>query len=121
MKKTLLAIVLSVVMIAMASCGGSGHSKAFNEAKKIIDKISESVKQAKSCDDLDMAAFSILGLLSVEGIDAISDAESKELSNLTDKMQKLMEQKKEELSCDDDNFWGSEDEVPLDEPYDEEE
>ena len=121
MKKSFLAIVMSVIMIAMASCGGNGHSKAFNDSKKIIDKISESLKQAKTCDDLDMAAFGILGLLGVEGIDAISEQEQKELSDLTDKMEKLMEQKKAEMNCKDDDFWGSDDETPVDEPMDAEE
>ncbi len=121
MKKAFLAIVMSVIMIVMASCGGNSHSKAFNESKKIIDKISESLKQAKTCDDLDVAAFGILGLLGVEGIDAISETEQQQLSELTEKMQNLMEQKKEELECDDDDFWGSDDETPLDEPFDEEE
>lgn len=121
MKKTLFAVIMSVIMIGMASCGGNSHSKAFNESKKILDKISESVKQAKTCDDLDMAAFGILGLLGVEGIDAISEAEQKELSDLTDKMEKLMEQKKAEMDCKDDDFWGSEDETPLDEPVEEDE
>ena len=78
MKKAFLAIVMSVIMIVMASCGGNSHSKAFNESKKIIDKISESLKQAKTCDDLDVAAFGILGLLGVEGIDAISETEQQQ-------------------------------------------
>lgn len=117
MKKTLLALVMSVIMITMASCSGNNHSKAFNEAKKIMDKITTSVKDAKTCDDLDMAAFGFLGLLGVEGIDALSEAEQKELDEITQKMEKLMEERKAELNCKDDSFWDEdEDEVPLDEP-----
>lgn len=121
MKKTFQALIMSVMMIALASCGGNGHSKAFNDCKNIIDKINESVKQAKTCEDLDMAAFSILGILGVEGIDAISEEEQNQLSELTDKMEKLMEQKKTELNCQDEDFWDAEDETPLDEPVEEEE
>ena len=121
MKKVLFAVVMSVIMISMASCGGNSHSKAFNESKKILDNIAESIKQSENCDDLDAAAFGILGLLGVEGIDAISEAEQKELSEITDKMEKLMEQKKAEMDCKDDDFWGSEDETPLDEPFEEDE
>jgi len=120
MKKTLLALVMSVIMIVMASCGGSSHSKAFNECKKVIDNVSSAVKDAKTCDDLDMAAFGILGMLGVEGVDAMSEAEQNELTELTDKMEKLMEEKKAELNCQDDDFWGEEDEVPVDEPVEEE-
>ena len=120
MKKTILAFVMSVIMIAMASCGGGNHSKAFNQSKKILDKINTSIKYAKSCDDLDMAAFSFLGLLGVEGLDAITEAEQKELEELTNKMEKLMEQKRTELNCQEDNLWDfDEDDVPLDEPVEE--
>lgn len=119
MKKTLLAFVMSVIMIAMSSCGGGGHSKAFNEAKKILDKINTSIKDAKSCDDLDMAAFGYLGLLGVEGIDAISAEEQKDLEELTSKMEKVMEQKKTELNCSDNSFWDMDEDVPLDEPVEE--
>ena len=111
MKKTLLALVMGVIMITMASCGGNNHSKAFNEAKKIMDKITTSVKDAKTCDDLDMAAFGFLGLLGVEGLDALSEEEQKELD------EKLMEERRAELNCKDNSFWDEdEDEVPLDEP-----
>lgn len=113
MKKSLLALVMSVIMIAMASCGGNNHSKAFNEAKKIMDRITSSIKDAKTCDDLDMAAFGFLGLLGVEGIDALSEAEQKELDEITKKMETLMEEKKAEFDCKDDDFWGSDDETPL--------
>lgn len=119
MKKTLLAFVMSIIMIAMASCGGNSHTKAFNEAKKILDKINTSIKDAKTCDDLDMAAFSFLGLLGVEGIDQITEAEQKEMEELANKMEKLMEQKKTELNCSDDSSWDMEEDVPVDEPVEE--
>lgn len=109
MKKTLLVAVLSLIMLGMAACGGGDHSKAFNQSKKIIDKITKSIEEAKTCDDLDMAAFGMLGILGVEGIDAMSEAETQELSELTDKMSELMEKKKAEFNCKEDDFWGSDD------------
>ena len=87
-----------------------------NEYKKILDRITSSIKDAKTCDDLDMAAFGMLGLLGVEGLDAITEEEQAQLTELTDNMEKLMEQKKAELNCKDDNFWGDDDETPVDEP-----
>ena len=111
MKKTLLVALMSVIMICMASCGGNKHSKAFNESKKIMDKITESVNKAKNCDDLDMAAFGILGILGVEGVDAMSEEETAELSKMTDKMNELMEKKRAEFDCKEDDFWGSGDDV----------
>ena len=110
MKKTLLVAVMSVIMIAMAACGGGGnHSKAFNQSKKILDNITSSINKAKTCDDLDMAAFGILGMLGVEGIDAMSEAETQELSELTDKMNELMEKKRAELNWKEYDFWSSDD------------
>lgn len=119
MKKALLALVVSVIMITMGSCGGNGHSKAFNEAKKIMDKINTEIKDAKTCDDVDMAAFGFLGLLGVEGIDALNEAEQKEFEEMSNKMSELMAQKKAELNCKEDSFWDDEDEVPVDEPVEE--
>ena len=109
MKKTLLVAVMSLIMIGMAACGGGKHSNAFNQTKKIIDNITESVNKAKDCDDLDMAAFGMLGILGVEGIDAMTEEETQALSEMTDKMNELMEKKKAEFNCKDDDFWGSDD------------
>ena len=80
MKKTLLVAIMAVIMIAFASCGGNnGHSKAFNQASKIYNNMIEEVNKAKTCDDVDMAAFGVLGLLGVDGIDKLDEAETKEL------------------------------------------
>lgn len=119
MKKTLLAVIMGVIMIAFASCGGSnnGHSKAFNEAKKVYDGMMESVEKATTCDDVDMAAFGVLGLLAVDGIDKLDEAETKELEEIGEKFSKAMEDKKAALDCKDDFSWfDDEEEVPADEP-----
>ena len=100
MKKVLLGAVMTVLMFCFAACGGSdnGHSKAFNGAKKVIDKVAKNVEKAKTCDDVEMAAFGLLGMLGVEGIDA-------------------------ELGCKEDDFFGlgDEDDSAFDEPVEEEE
>ena len=84
MKKSLLTVIMGLIMIAFASCGGSnnGHSKAFNEAKKVYDGIQESINKATTCDDVDMAAFGVLGLLGIDGLDKLDEAENKELEEL---------------------------------------
>lgn len=120
MKKTLLVAVMSVIMICMAACGGNKHSKAFNESKKIMDKITSAVNKAKDCDDLDMAAFMTLGILGVEGIDAMSEEETAELSKMSDKMNELLEKKRAEFNCKDDDFWGSSDDDLDDSFFDDE-
>ena len=109
MKKTLLVLVMSVIMIGLASCGGNdNHSKAFKESKKILDNVTENINKAKTCDDLDMAAFGMLGMLGVEGIEAMPQEEQDELTKISDEMSKVMEKKRAELNCQDD-FWSSDD------------
>lgn len=116
MKKTILALIMSVIMIGLASCGGNNnHSKAFNECKKILDNVKESVQKADNCDDVDMAAFGILGLFGVEGLDAMPEAEQEELSKLSDEIDKIMEARKAELNCpEDEDMFGGDEEMPAD-------
>lgn len=120
MKKSLLAVIMGVIMITFASCGNNGHSKAYNDAKKVLDGVQEAVEKAATCDDVDMAAFGVLGLLGVEGIDKLEEAEQKDLDALTEKISKAVEEKKAALDCKDD-FWSTDDEeVPADEEQPEE-
>lgn len=122
MKKTLLALVMSVIMIGLASCGGnSGHSKAFNESKKVLDNVKEEIQKAKDCDEVDMATFGILGLLGVEGVEDMPESEQDELSKITEEIDKVLEAKKAEFGCQDDDSWLEDDaEMPLEELFEEE-
>ena len=123
MKKTLLFLVMSVIMIGFVSCGGNdGHSKAFRESKKILDNIKTQINKASDCDAVDMAAFGILGLFGVEGIDEMSEAEQEELSKLSEEIDKVMEAKKAELNCpEDEGFFGGDDDYPVDDWFEESE
>lgn len=112
MKKTLLAVIMGIVMITFASCGGSS---TVDKAKKVLDDVMENVNKATTCDDVDMAAFGILGLLSVDGIENLTEAEQQELDAYTEKISKAVEEKKAALDCKDD-FWFDDEEVPADEP-----
>ena len=85
-----------------------------------MDNISENIQKAKTCDDVDMAAFGVLGMLGIEGIDALSAEEQAELDKMSEDMNKLMESKKAELDCKDSFFDFDEEDVPLDEPVEEE-
>lgn len=118
MKKALSIFAMAALMIIAASCNNNKHSKAFNDAKKILDKIIETVDKAETCEDLETAAWGMLGMLGVEGLDAIPEAEEQELTKLTDKLSALMEEKSAKLGCneemDEEPDYG--DEVPFDEP-----
>lgn len=119
MKKTLFAVIMSVIMIGLASCGGNKHSKAFNESKKILDDVLENAQNAQTCDDLDKAVFGIFNLLAVEDVDAIPESEQNELTKITEEIDKVMEAKKAEFGCQDEDLI-DEDEIPFDEEVEEE-
>ncbi len=119
MKKTLFALVMGIVMIGLASCGGNKHSKAFNESKKILDIVLENVEKAETCDDLDMAFVGIFDLLSVEGINAIPETEAQELTTITEKIDEVMEAKRADFDCQDEELIDNDD-IPFDEEVEEE-
>ena len=112
---------MSVIMIGFVSCGGNdGHSKAFRESKKILDNIKTQIEKDTDCDEVDMAAFGILGLFGVEGLEYMSEAEQEELSKLSDGIDKVMDAKKAELNCpEDEDFFGGDDELPVDDWFEE--
>ena len=121
MKKTLFALVMSVIMIGFASCGGSNSgSKAFNDSKKILEDVKEAVQQADNCDDVDMAAFGVLGLLAVEGIENLTEAEQEALGQISEEIEEISNQKKAELNCEEETSYEDED-MPADELIDYEE
>ena len=123
MKKTLLALIMGIIMIGFASCGGNnnGKSKAFNQATKIIDDIMESVEKAQTCDDVDMAAFGILALFGVDGLEDMPQAEQDEFSKYSEKLDEVMAKKKAELNCPEDESWFDDEDVPVDEEVEVEE
>lgn len=118
MKKSLLLAAMGILLCLTACNNSSKHSKAYNEAKEILNKVTELTNKASNCDDLDMAAFSIYGILSVEGVDAVSLEEQNDLSQQMDKLTELMEQKRVKFNCVEEDFL--DDEMPSDAPYEEE-
>lgn len=121
MKKTLLFALLSFIMLGFFACNNDQYSKPYKEAKEILDNITSLTNKAKDCNDLDVAAFGIIGMLSVEGVDSLPKEEQKLLSDQMDKLGELMEQRRTELNCvDETDGIEFDDDFPADAPYDEE-
>lgn len=118
MKKTLFAVIMSIIVIGLASCGNK-HSKAFNESKGVLDKVLVNIEKAETCEELDMAAFGVFGLLSVDGVDAIPETEQQELSKIVEKIDEIREAKRAEFGCQDEDLLNN-DEIPFDEEVEEE-
>lgn len=117
MKKTLFALIMSVIMIGLASCGGT--SKAFKECKQVLDGVMEKVQNAQDCDELDMATFGILALLGVEGIETMSESEQEKLSKISEEIDKVLEEKKAEFNCPEEEWYDDDDDLPMDELFEE--
>ena len=104
---------MSVIMIGFASCGGNSGSKTFNDAKKVLEDVKEAVQQAQTCDDVDMAAFGVLGLLAIEGIENLTEAEQEALGQISEEIEQISNDKKAELGCNEEETY--EEEMPVDE------
>ena len=108
-------------MLGFFACNNDQYSKPYKEAKEILDNITSLTNKAKDCNDLDVAAFGIIGMLSVEGVDSLPEVEQKLLSDQMDKLGELMEQRRAELNCvDETDGIEFDDDFPADAPYDEE-
>lgn len=112
MKKTLLAVVMGIVMIALAACGGNGgskHSDAYNQAEKLIKNSIEEIEAAADCDAVDNALFSAaFGLMLIPDIDKLAEEENKDFEALSEKFSKTVDDKKAALGCEEED-WGGDD------------
>lgn len=107
MKKTLLIALAGMMLFAFTQCGGGTKkgSKEFQDNMELYNKIEKSVKDAKTCEELQEA---VLGML-VIGMannktytdeEKMTEAEKAELDKLGAKLKKVMEDSATKLGCD---------------------
>ena len=103
MKKTIIYALVTIVTIAFASCGPK-ESKQFTEQKESAEKISEMISSAKDCDDLSMAALGLLALAFDEDEYAekekMTAEESEKFEQITNELIEQLENKSDELRCE---------------------
>ena len=103
MKKTIIYALVTIVTIAFASCGPK-ESKQFTEQKESAEKISELINAAKDCDDLSMAALGLLALAFDEDEYAekekMTAEESEKFEQITNELIEQLENKSDELRCE---------------------
>lgn len=106
MKKTLLIALAGMMLFAFTQCGGGTKkgSKEFQDNMELYNKIEKTVKDAKTCEDLQEA---VLGML-VMGManksyaedEKITETEKAELEKLGDKLQNVIEDCAKKLGCE---------------------
>ena len=109
MKKTLLIALAGMMLFAFTQCGGKGTkakgSKEFQETMELYEKLEKAVNNAKTCDELQEAALSLLfsGLASKEYADEekMTEQEEEKLDDYIDVLGEIIEAKSEKLGCDD--------------------
>ena len=110
MKKLFILIaMLSLSTFVMAQNPVKTHTKPYNEAKAILEEVKAGIQNAKDCDELDVAVFGVIALFGVEDIDMITEDEENLLTKLTEEMDKILENKKAALNCEDDDFFETDD------------
>ena len=109
MKKTLLIALAGMMLFAFTQCGGKGTpkgSKEFQDNMELYNRIEKTVKDAKTCDELQEAVLGMLfvGLAKDKSYaedEKMTEAEKAELDKLGEKLQKVMEDSAKKLGCDD--------------------
>lgn len=84
------------------------HTKQYRDLKEVIDRYERDVKSATSCEDLNDAYDSYISSLLImvfddeydyDDSDLLTDEESQELSDLGDRIDQLLTEKKNQFGC----------------------
>ena len=110
MKKTFMIALAGMMMFAFTQCGGGKESQEFKDQKAVLEKIEKSLNEAKTCDELQSAVFAMLG--SAMELDKeypedqkMTQDEEKKLKEISDRIDKIMEEKSD-LCKDSDGLFG---------------
>lgn len=117
MKKTIVFVLVTAFLSTLCACG-NGHSKVYVNLEKETTLIESKILETDNCDDLQLLSFSILGLRSdlenatVER--SVSETETTELTQTADQLERLWQNKWNDLGCDaeyneDDELYSSSD------------
>ena len=120
MKNILFALLMGVIMIGLASCGGGNkHSKGYEKSKKVLDEVMVNVEQAKDCEEIEIALAGIMYIYFVE--DSITlQSEREELSDMLVTVTEAANQRKVAMNCQEEEEF-IDDVMPMEEPLEYEE
>ena len=117
MRKTIVFVFITIAFSMFYACR-NGHSKVYSGLEKEVTFIENQILETDSCDDLQMLNFSILGLRSdIENASigqAVTQVESEGLTGMVERLERLWQNKWNDLRCDaefteDDELYSSSD------------
>lgn len=112
MKKTLIISLAGIMIFAFTQCGGKGTSKGskeFQDNMELYKKVEQSIKDAKTCDELGEVLFGMLFMdMANENDyaeeDRMTEAEEAELEKYSDSFEELFKEQADKLGCEEKDF-----------------
>ena len=104
MKKTLWVVLAGLMLFSFTQCSTLKTSKEYKDFTNLLKDTENSIKKAKSCDDLNgtvlMLAIGVMALDEYTGKDKMSDKEEKKLMEYTDRVQRMYDNKAAIFGCE---------------------
>lgn len=104
MKKTLCVVLAGLMLFSFTQCRTLKTSKQYKDFTSILNETEKSIKDAKSCDDLDGAvmilAIGVMAMGEYTGKDLMTEKEEKKLMEYTDKVQRMYDNKAAIFGCE---------------------
>ena len=111
MKKSFIIALAGIMLFAFTQCGGgtTKGSKEFQDNMEMYKKVEQSIKDAKTCDEL---GETLLGMLFM-GLgndkdyaddEKMTEAEKAELEKYGEKFEELFQKQADKLGCEKDDF-----------------
>ncbi len=115
MKKNLIFALAGIMIFAFTQCGGGNgkgvsvkSTKQFTETKKMYDEFEKLIKDAKTCEELQEAAFGLVlsslagdfGCEQYTAEEKMTENESEKIDEIAEKLLEAAEKKAKKLGCD---------------------
>ena len=107
MKKTLWVVLAGLLLFSFTQCSTLKTSKQYKDFTNLLKDTENTIKKAKSCDDLDGAVLRLaLGVMAMDeytGKDKMTDKEETKLMEYTDKVQRMYNNKAAIFGCEEED------------------
>lgn len=107
MKKTLIIALAGMMLFAFTQCGGGATkgSKEYQDNMELYNGLEKTIKEAKTCDELQEAALGMLlvalaNKTSYTDEEKMTESEKTEVSKFGEKLEKVIEERSKKLGCE---------------------
>lgn len=103
MKKILLIVLAGMMMLVFTQCGSNGGTKQYRDTKAFLERVTELLNNAETCDDLDELTDETRDQFDAvyEKKDKLSKEEEDIIDQMLDNLRNLVYEKAMELCYDD--------------------